>query len=65
MKNTWYLGIFVLALALVGISLDKSTNANQEIVLKFTESEVTSGQTEEVIRFVKSQLETIAVGRYR
>ncbi len=62
MKNTWYLGIFVFALALMGVSLDKSTNANQEIVLKFTESEVTSGQTEEVIRFVKSQLETIAVG---
>ena len=62
MKNTWYLGIVVFALALVGISLNKSTNANQEIVLKFTESEVTSGQTEEVIRFVKSQLESVAIG---
>lgn len=62
MKNTWYLGFLVFALALVGISLDKSASANQEIVLKFTELGVTEGETQEVIRFVKDQLREVAIG---
>ena len=63
MKNTWYLGILVFALAFVGISIGKSTNANQEIILKFTALEVTDGETQDVIHFVKSQLQGVATGQ--
>lgn len=62
MKNTWYLGMFVFALALLGLSIGKSTRANQEIVLKFTERDVTEGKTKEVLRFVKSQLQEVTTG---
>lgn len=62
MKNTWYLLFLVFALAIVGISLDKSNGANQEIVLKFIEQAATDGETEDVIRFVKNQLKDVATG---
>lgn len=62
MKNTWYLGFFVFALALIGVSLDKSASANQEIILKFTELGVTEGEAQEVLSFVKDQLKELAVG---
>jgi len=62
MKNTKYLIFLIFALAIVGIGLDKSTGANQEIILKFTEQTVTEGDTEDVIRFVKNQLKGVATG---
>ncbi len=62
MKNTWYLGILVFALAFVGMSIDKSASANQEIVLKFTEFEVSELETQEILHFVKSRLQELAIG---
>lgn len=62
MKNTWYLGFLVIALTFLGISLDKKTSANQEIILKFTNLSVTEGETQDVLRFVKEQLKEVAVG---
>lgn len=62
MKNTWYLVVLIFALAIVGISMDKSTGANQEIVLKFTEQGVTEVETADVLRFVKSKLQKVTSG---
>lgn len=62
MKKSWYLGFLVVALTFLGISLDKTTSANQQIVLKFTNLAVSEGETQEVLSFVKQQLSQVAVG---
>ena len=61
MKNKWYISLLVIALAIVGVSLDKSSVANQEIILKFTNLEVSENESREVLGFVKNQLEGVAV----
>lgn len=61
MKNKWYIPFFIITLALVGISLDQSGVANQEIILKFTNLEAYEAESEEVLNFVQSQLKDVAV----
>ena len=62
MQKSWYLGFLVVALTFLGISLDKTSSANQEIVLRFTNLSVTEGETQEVLNFVKEQLEQVTIG---
>ena len=62
MKKSWYLGFLVVALTFFGISLDKTTSANQQIILKFTNLAISEGETQEVLSFVKQQLSQVAVG---
>lgn len=57
MKNNWYISLFILALAIAGIGLDQSSIANQEVVLKFTNLEVSETESQEVINYIKGQLE--------
>ncbi len=61
MKNKWYISALIFALAIVGISLEQVSVPNQEIVLQFTDAEVTSHETQGAIAHVKSQLEAIDV----
>lgn len=61
MKNKWFISAFIFALAIVGISLEQASVPNQEIVLQFTDVEVTLDETEEAISLIKSQLEALDV----
>lgn len=61
MKNKWFISAFIFALAIVGISLEQASVPNQEIVLQFTDVEVTLDETEEAIALIKSQLEALDV----
>lgn len=62
MKNTWYISAFILALAFVGISLDRVAVPNQEIVIQFSDNNTTLDRTQEAIALVKNQLSTIDAG---
>ncbi|MEP0262948.1 hypothetical protein [Dokdonia sp.] len=61
MKNKWYISALIFALAIIGISLDKASVPNQEIVLQFTDVEVTPTETQDAIALVKSQLQAVSV----
>ena len=61
MKNKWFISALLFALAIIGISLEQVSVPNQEIVLQFTDVEVTLDETEEAIALVKSQLEALDV----
>ncbi len=65
MKNTWFVSLLVIALAVLGVSLDTSSIANQEIVLKFNNLDIPENESQEVIEFVKSQLKNIAVSNIK
>ncbi len=65
MKNTWFVSLLIITLAVLGVSLDTSSIANQEIVLKFNNLDVPESESEQVIDFVKSQLRNIAVSNIK
>lgn len=60
MKNTWYISLLVIAIAILGIRFGQSSVANQEIVLKFANLETFERESQEAIRFVKTQLQEIS-----
>jgi hypothetical protein len=60
-KNLWYFGGLLFVLAIFGISSDKVTVPNQEIVIQFSDVEITLEETQDAIAIVKSQLEAIDV----
>lgn len=61
MKNNWFLSAFIIALAILGISLDNGTVANQEIIIQFSNTETTLDRSQNTLSLVKRQLETIDV----
>lgn len=61
MKNKWYISALIFALAIVGISLDKVSVPNQEIVVQFADVEVTLAETQDAIALIKSQLQAVDV----
>lgn len=61
MKNFWYIGSLLVVLAIFGISSDGIAVPNQEIVIEFSDVEVTPEETQEAIAHVKKQLEAIGV----
>lgn len=61
MKNNWFLSAFIIALAILGISLDNGTVANQEIIIQFSNAETTLDRSQNTLSLVKRQLETIDV----
>lgn len=61
MKNKWYLFVLLFAMAIIGIRLEKGTVPNQEIVIQFTDGQVTYGETECAIALIKNQLKAVDV----
>ncbi|MEZ4858918.1 MAG: hypothetical protein R2781_08925 [Flavobacteriaceae bacterium] len=65
MNWKWYLGIFLLAVASLGVTLENTLVPNQEITVQFTTQKVTLFETEDVIAKVTSQLQSIGVKQIR
>lgn len=61
MNNKWYISAFIFALAILGISLEQVSVPNQEIVIQFTDVEVSSEETQDAIAIIKNQLQAIDV----
>ncbi|MFT5103585.1 MAG: hypothetical protein ACI86C_001245 [Candidatus Latescibacterota bacterium] len=61
MQTKWYLGTLVLILALLGFSQEQIDVPNQEIVVQFTDDEVTLDAAQNAISIVKKQLQDIGV----
>ncbi len=61
MNNKWYISAFIFALAIIGISLEQVSVPNQEIVIQFTDVEVSSEETQDAIAVIKNQLQAIDV----
>ena len=61
MKNKWYISVLFFALVVIGLNLEKATVPNQEIVLQFTDVEVTLAESQDAIARVQSQLEHVGI----
>nr|WP_321237351.1 hypothetical protein [uncultured Psychroserpens sp.] len=63
MKKSWYIGILIIALTLLGSVASKQQAAvpNQEIVLQFTSDVITSDEALDTIVLVKKQLQAVGV----
>ncbi|WP_397362092.1 hypothetical protein [Olleya sp. R77988] len=61
MKFKGYIGIIISALTFFVVSQQQITVPNQEIVLQFSETNVSSSQTKEAIAAIKIQLKNIGV----
>jgi len=56
MRNKWYISALIFALVIFGISLKQTSVPNQEIVLQFTDVEVSLLESQKAITLVKNQL---------
>lgn len=65
MRNKWYLYTFIIALAILGISLEQNTVPNQEILIKFATSQNNVHNTQDAIALVKSKLENVDVSNIK
>lgn len=63
MNTKWYFGALIVILTLFGASQENLTVPNQEIVLQFSNVNVSSNQVQFAISNVKKQLETIGVSK--
>ena len=61
MNNKWFLSAAIIVLAFLGISLDKRTAVNQELVIQFSNLNVSPDDTEEAITLVKRKLEGLNI----
>ncbi|WP_299683912.1 hypothetical protein [uncultured Dokdonia sp.] len=61
MKNKWYIVVLIFILAILGISSERSSAPNQELVIQFTDAEIASDKAQHTITRVKSQLEAVGV----
>ncbi len=61
MKKTWYLGAFLILFTLLGFYQNQISEPNQEIVLKFSDVDVTSEEAQNAILIVKKQLQALGV----
>jgi hypothetical protein len=59
MQKRWYLSALLVVLTLVGVSLDQMTVPNQELVVHFSSSSISSEDTEDAIAIVTAQLENL------
>lgn len=65
MRNKWYLYTFIIALAILGISLEQNAVPNQEILIKFDTSQSSVHNTQDAIALVKSKLENVDVSNIK
>ncbi|MDC8005491.1 hypothetical protein POV27_15645 [Aureisphaera galaxeae] len=61
MNSKWYLSTLFIILTVLGISLDRTTSPNQEILVQFNSDEVTFDEAQKAIAVVKAQLQNIGV----
>ena len=61
MKIKLQFGIFVTLLAFLGTYLEQTTVPNQQIVIQFSDANISSEDTENTIEIVKKQLQSIGV----
>jgi len=61
----WYFGALIIVFTLLGVYQNRISVPNQEIVLKFTDVNITSGEAENTIEIVKEQLEAIGINVLR
>ncbi len=61
MKKTWYFGAFLILFTLLGFYQNQISEPNQEIVLKFSDVDVTSEEAQNAILIVKKQLQALGV----
>ena len=65
MKKTWYFGALILIFTLLGVNQNRISEPNQEIVLQFSDVEITSEEVQSAIADVKKQLHTIGVDAFK
>lgn len=65
MRNKWYLYTFIIALAILGISLEQNAVPNQQILIKFDTSQSSVHNTQDAIALVKSKLENVDVSNIK
>ncbi len=65
MKMKWYFGALIIVFTLLGVYQNRISVPNQEIVLKFTDVNITSGEAKNTIEIVKEQLEAIGINVLR
>ena len=63
MKTKWYFGALILILALFGACQENLIIPNQEIVLQFSSTSISSSEVKLAITNVKEQLKTIGVSK--
>lgn len=61
MKKTWYFGALLILFTLLGFNQNYISEPNQEIVLKFSDVDITSDEAQSTIAHVKEQLLSIGV----
>lgn len=61
MKTKWYFGVLIAMLALFAVKQQDLAVPNQEIVLEFTNTKITSSEIQKTIAIVKKQLQTIGI----
>jgi hypothetical protein len=65
MKKTWYFGALLTLFILLGVYQNQISEPNQEIVLKFSDVNITSDEAQSAIAIVKKQLQAIGVHKVR
>ncbi len=63
MKKTWYFGALLTLFTLLGFYQNQISEPNQEIVLKFSDVNITSDEAQSAIVVVKKQLQAIGVNK--
>lgn len=63
MKKTWYFGALLILFILLGVYQNRISEPNQEIVLKFSDVNITSDGAQSAIAVVKKQLQAIGVNK--
>lgn len=61
MKTKLYFGLIVLLLAFLGTYLEQNTLPNQQIVVQFSDSDISSEEAEITIEAIQNQLQSIGV----
>ena len=59
MKNKWFISVFIIALAIISISMEQRTAPNQEIIIKFSDTEANVSHTQQAITLVKKELSNL------
>ena len=65
MKSKWHISILIIALTFLGVvnQQQQTSVPNQEIVLQFTNVEISAEKTQNTIAIVKKQLQNIGVSK--
>ena len=61
MKTKLHFGILVVLLAFIGTYVERNTLPNQQIVIQFSDSEVSSEDTEKALKAIQTKLESVGV----